>query len=326
MHFVFRSAGCGRFLGALFQATWLAVWGGFAWFAIRAMGGMARDGWAEALTRGLAHPVGWIAGTVAMLFAAGWAFGGLTAVWELLQLLFGVDELTATPEALTLRRGIGPFGIRRTFERSRIREVYVRRDRQVLMMETERGRRALTRLGTSTEREEAAQRLAIVPGPTLPLRWVATAEPDGTLCIGLRRIDGLGCLGVVAAIAIVSLLFALRFVSMLPVWGEATALAFALAMTALTLWGAFSRREWLVAPGRIDSRVRWLSHLRVKSFDPRSLRIDRKRDSDGDERVVLRGTIGGKKKTVYNDLNEDRDVVGLARFLEAKSGWAIPEG
>lgn len=75
---------------------------------------------------------------------------------------------------------------------------------------------------------------------------------------------------------------------------------------------------------RFALRYRWLWHTRVIPVDERSLRVEQSCDSDGDETTALVATVNGRPRTVHSDVNEDRDVLGLARFIEVRSGWSIP--
>jgi hypothetical protein len=114
----------------------------------------------------------------------------------------------------------------------------------------------------------------VSPHETLPQRWIAIDEADGTTCIARRSVDGPGCLLLLGLVAFALALYTLRFSAKLPQWAVAATAVMAVAFTALFLWGAFSRRELLVTRDRVGRRVRWFRFSSVTWFDERSPRVD----------------------------------------------------
>ena len=62
---------------------------------------------------------------------------------------------------------------------------------------------------------------------------------------------------------------------------------------------------------------------RLSPLDDHSLRVEYSVDSDGDESIALVGTSRGKKVTLVRELNDEGDIVRLARYIEEKSGWPV---
>lgn len=319
----FRPRGWGRFALAAFLLLWLSGWAAFEWLALRFLADLSSKP-VDAWVRAAAHPVTWPIAALAILWFALWTFGGVSGIAALARLLFGADQLTVRPAKWMLSKKIGPFALNWNFAKRDIRELYVRRGHAELMIEAEGIRRVVTRLGTPEDRREIARRFAVSPDESLPQRWIAIDDADGITCIARRHVEGPGCLVFLGLMAIAIALYALRFRTELPRWAVAATVAIAIAFTAQFLWGVFSRREFLVSNNRVGRRVRWFLYSSVTWFDEQSLHVDYDRDSDGDERISLRAAVHGKPATLYSDVNEDRDVVGLARYIESRCGWLIP--
>jgi hypothetical protein len=59
---------------------------------------------------------------------------------------------------------------------------------------------------------------------------------------------------------------------------------------------------------------------RTRVCDAASLHIERSTDSDGDETVRLVGMSNGKRVVLLRELNDDRDIVRLERFMRKIAG------
>jgi len=320
---VFRPSGWVRFFVAGFLAFWLCGWGVGEWFALRLVVGAMQGGAESQAAKALAHPVGWMVGGFILTWLLFWSWGGLAALVELLRLVAGRDELTILNDEYVVWRGVGPFGVERRFRREQLRELYVRRRSRDLVLEAGSGRHLVTRCVSLEGRDTIESRFAVASRDTLPLRWTQTEEDGGIVCIEAKALDGPGCLVAIGILFTASALFALFFGDLLPAWGTLIASFIALLLGALFLRGAFGRQQWIVGRDRFALRYRWLWHTRVTPVDERSLRVEHDRDSDGDETTSLVATVNGKSRTLHSDVNEDRDVVGLARFIEARSGWTV---
>lgn len=321
----FEVRGWARFLIVVFLLAWLAGWAVGEWFALRGIVWAFQGGRESPVFRALTQPVGWIMGGFILLWVVAWTIGGAAAIVELGRLLAGRDELSITPSEWTIFRGVGPIGIRKRFLRSEIDDLYVRRRNGPLMLESGEKRHPITSYGTPQELREVVDRFwTSKPGTRLPARWMLTTQADGRLRISRRRFDSPGCLVIVALLAATTLAFALAFATMLPRLATTIAWVIAAMLIALFAWGAFSRRAWLVGRDYASAELQWLQWVKVTPYDARSLHVDHNVDSDGDESFSLLATTGGKKVTIYSELNDDRDVVALARFFEEKTSWTIP--
>lgn len=321
---VFRPSGWLRVLVVAFLAFWLCGWAVGEWFALRLVIGAMHGGVDSQAAKVLTHPAGWAVGGFILTWLLFWTFGGLAALVELLRIVAGRDELTILNDEYVIWRGVGPFGLERRFRREQLRELYVRRKSRDLVIEAGSGRHVVTRGVTIDDRHAIEARFALSSRDTLPLRWNQTEEEGGIVCIEARAFDGPGCLVAVGMLFAASALFVIFFAKQLPTWGTLIAALIALLLGTLFLRGAFQRRQWLVGRDRFALRYRWLWHTRVIPVDERSLRVEQSCDSDGDETTALVASVNGRPRTMHSDVNEDRDVVGLARFIEVRSGWSIP--
>jgi hypothetical protein len=308
----------------LFLLAWLAGWSAFEWLILRGMVWAFEGGWQSPAARALTHPMGWLVGGFLVVWSIGWTIGGLVAVGQLARLIAGVDRISISPDGWSVRRGVGPLGVTRHFPLSEVRDVYVQRPAGPLILETKRGDRTLTSFGSIVEWRAMADRFGNPHAiDELPPGWSARQAAGGVI-IGRSSLDSPGCLGIVAIVAAMSFAYALLFRSELASWGIALALSIAVLMAALFLWGLFSRREWVVRRGEVRMVVRWLAWRREKVFDPESLQLTLRSDSDGDEWVTLAGTVRGRRTTLFNSMNDARTALRLARAVENASGWRIP--
>jgi len=308
----------------LFLVAWLAGWSAFEWLVFRGVVWAFEGGWESPAARSLTHPMGWLVGGFLFIWSIGWTFGGLVAAGHLARLIAGVDRISISPDGWSVRRGLGPFGFTKHFPHSEVRDVYVRRPAGPLILETVRGDRTLTSFGSIVEWRAMADRFGNAHAiDDLPLGWSARPGAGGTI-IGRSSLESPGCLGLVAIVAALSFAYSLLFRSELATWGIAVALTIAVLMAALFLWGLFSRREWVVRRGEVRMVARWLAWRREKVFDPGSLQLTLRSDSDGDEWVTLAGTVQGRHTILFNGMNDARTALRLARAVENTSGWRIP--
>jgi hypothetical protein len=49
----------------------------------------------------------------------------------------------------------------------------------------------------------------------------------------------------------------------------------------------------------------------------------RHRDSDGDEHFALTATVHGRKRKLLHEMNDERNVMRLGRFLATHAGWTL---
>ena len=300
---------------ALFLGLWLCGWAVGEVFAGRALFWM--------LPRlGEAEPSQWAgAGFVAFWFTL-WTLGGLAASGSLLRTVAGRDEIDIGPDAWRVRRGVWGLGRTRTLPVTAMRAVFLSRRGEVVAELDDRDV-VLTRYGTTPEKEAIAARFPPreVPADELPRKW--RAVPDGDrLRVELRRFEGAGCLVLCAAVAVAACALIVG-IDELPRAAFVGCLLAAALFGALSVWGAFSRRGWLVGAGRVASWVSFPGFRRVTGFDRDSLAVTYRRDSDGDEHFALTGRANGKERTLLREMNDERTVLRLGRFLAARAGWTL---
>jgi hypothetical protein len=183
----------GRFFSAAFLAVWLCGWvfgETFAiWMlvkgAIALLTGMPPDPGRAPLQAAPAVLVG-----VFLLFWLSiWTLGGIAAIGELLRLLWGEDRILVASGRLTVTWLRGLFRSNRSFERDAIRRIVLSAPRDNLVLDTMTQHVELSRLGTRSERMEAAGALNIelmlaettdAPRGALPDRWEEIVTPKAS--------------------------------------------------------------------------------------------------------------------------------------------------
>ena len=306
----FRVRGWGRWLVVAFLLAWIAGWGAGEWFALRVL---------------TTRPTNWVIAGFLLLWFILWTIGGVFAITQTLRLIAGRDCITFTPTEVIVWRGVGPFGIERRFPRTDVDDLFVRANNGPLMLDSNGKQFRVSSYGTIEERRDVIARFwtAAKRADLLPRRWITTREANGRIRVTRRGFESPGCLLFVAIAPLFVAMFAIVAGRGLGWIGIGVVWAIVLGLVALALWGAFSRRAWIVGPNYAARETRWFSWERVTVLDPRSLRLDDTTDSDGDQTFFLRGTSRGKSITIYSDLNDDRDVRALAEFFAETTGWRV---
>jgi len=336
-----RPTGIARYFAAAFLVVWLAGWAigevgalGFLLMLIRSVAGSAL---------GLSWPIPggqWISGGAAgfvflflIVWLSLWTFGGLAAIKELLRSLAGEDRVSADSTGVELVRRAGPFERVRTFDRSMIRRARIRRHDKALVIDTTSGTELITTFGTRDERQtmtEWLRRQLSLPeqGPRVetgeaPPGWNMTVES------GTARLNQLDArtrrTGAIVAWFIVGLMGLIWFGSTKtePVSSSAIALAFTLLLTSWAAWVTWSSREWLVQHGQLTSYRRFALWEWERPFWTARLEVVVSTDSDNDEHYKLRVTDELGARTIASELNDEADIVYLARWLAARTGFPL---
>lgn len=335
-----RPTGVARYFGAVFLLVWLAGWAlgetlalGFLVMLIRSVVGSAI---------GMSWPIpggDWIAGGAAgfvflflLVWLTLWTFGGYAAIRELLRTVAGEDHIAVQPAGVELQRRAGPFRRSRTFERSRIRGVRLRRNNRSLVIDTTSGCEEITQYGTVDERRAVAdwlrRQLSLpennrrIDPVAAPPGWRMTIEGGTTHLTksdpGAQRIAAL-ILWVITA-----LLGAIWFGST-----HATTLgsAVALVLTGLFAWTAawttWSRHEWLVQHGRVTASRRFLTWHRERQFKSARLEVTTWTDSDSDDHYALHVLDADGKRKIASEIHDEAEVVDLGEWLAARTGFPL---
>src|SRR6185436_18282332 len=157
-----------------------------------------------------------------------WTVGGITAMGELLRLVWSEDRIVAGPAGITLHTSRGPFRKKVDIPRDEVRAIVPSARGSALAVETPRNTIVLTRNGTQAEREEVAA--------TLRLELGLKDEPPGastTWTPGMAPMVGVIALGM-AALAAFVVRKALGSVALIPPAVIVT--AFALGLAWLAFW------------------------------------------------------------------------------------------
>ena len=336
-----RPTGIARYFGAAFLVVWLTGWAigeigalGFLVMLIRSVAGSAV---------GLSWPVPggeWIAGGAAgfvllflVLWLSLWTYGGLTAINELLRSLAGEDRISADSTGVALARRAGPFERVRTWDRSEIRRVRIRRHDKAVVLDTTSGTELITRFGSHDDRQamtEWMRRQLSLPEQGArfetsepPPGWSMTADGNA---VRLNRLDvSTRRTGAVISWFIVALMGLIWFGSTKsePLSSSAIALVLTLLLVAWASWVTWSSRDWVVQAGQLTSVRRFAFWEWTRPFWTARLEVVVSTDSDNDEHYKLKIIDELGARTIASELNDDADIVYLARWLAARTGFPL---
>jgi hypothetical protein len=341
-----RASGIVRYINATFLVVWLAGWAlgevvalGFLIMLIRSVVGSAA---------GLPWPIpggDWIAGGAAgfvllflLVWLTLWTVGGLAAFNELLRSLAGEDHISVQPAGVELVRRAGPLRRVRTFDRSLIRWVRIRRHDKAVVMDTTSGTELITTYGTVDERrtmtEWLRRQLSLpddgrrVDTAVVPPGWTMTVE-SGTARLSQSNPRAKRA-GATIAWAVVGLTGLIWYGSTQtgPASGSVVALVLTLLLASAAAWVTWSHREWLVRHGQLTSHRRFGTWDWERTFKSARLEVAESTDSDNDDRYELMVIDEQGKRTIASEVNDEADIVDLARWLSARTGFhlTLPHG
>ncbi|HEU4940427.1 MAG TPA: hypothetical protein VFT97_02315 [Candidatus Eisenbacteria bacterium] len=331
-----RPQGIGRLFPAAFLTFWLCGWAvgeGFAlWFLVAGAKAIA-TGQPMGHTPTPPLPVLLAIGAFLIFWLTLWTVGGVTAMGELLRLLWSEDRIVAGPAGITLHTSRGPFRKKIEIPRDEVRAIVPSARGSALAVETPRATIVLTRNGSAAEREEVASMLraelglkdqsASAPvgtwtpgmapieagGP--PKGWEDAISPEGERILvrsAKSRATGARVVGVIALGMAALAVFVVR-----QAWGNLPLMApavittvFALALAWLTFWLAVARSEWKIGSGRIVLRQRFRGTVK-DVFEADRLELTLSSDSDGDETFALMALKG-----------QTASITGSAFFTDPK--------
>ena len=287
----------------------------------------------------------WIAGGAAgfvflflIVWIALWTFGGLAAISHLLRSLAGEDRISVQAARVELVRRAGPFRRVRTFDRSRIRRVRMRRHDKAVVMDTTSGTELISKYGTPDERQtmtEWLRRLLSLPDDgtrvdttAAPPGWQMSVESGTTR---LTRSDPqTRRTAALLAWVIAGLTGLIWFGSTKtgPASGSLAALALTLLLASWAAWVTWSRREWLVRHGQLTSHRRFATWQWERTFKSARLHVVESTDSDNDDLYELKVIDEQGKRTIAIQVNDEADIVDLGRWLASRTGFplTLPRG
>jgi hypothetical protein len=305
--------GFGRFIGAGFLTCWLAGWAVGETVAISVL---AVGAWSIVTKRppGVGHdPVSLMAalpiGLFLLVWLTFWTFGGIAAGRELLQLLFGRDRFTVQHDGLVIEHSLGLFRSVVRLSRNEIRRFYPTSAGAALSVETARGTKVLTRLGTRAERAELEETLNrefnIPPQPALagalPKGWCEelSLERDPVLVKdpAIRRKQARTAWIVFALLSSLWLYFLAS--------GRArsdylSGIIVLLILSAGVGWGAFwlshVRDEWRLKKGRLVLQRRF-GQNRKERFEAVTLELVEDRSGDDPSFELQAAAVGAAPLT-----------------------------
>ena len=320
-----RPRGAGRFFSAAFLLIWLCGWLAGECFALwMLLGGAAALLSSDPPAPGrdpLPLAAALMGGLFLLFWLSLWTLGGWLAGREFLRLLWSEDRILVRPDALVIRRRIGPFRSTRTVPRDSLIGIHVLTRRR-LIAETTGGSVELTNLdqGSGGEELAAALRQALGlgdesarRGQSLPRSWSEVIDDEGRTALvrdeGTRRLRGRFAWGLTVLVAGVAVPVVLAAMAADPLVsdgqlvpdarsgaGSLKAAGIMAALTAVLAWGAWwisrTRLEWRIDPGCLRLRRRSAGGVR-ELFEGRGLELIRSSDSDGDRWYTLNAVAAG---------------------------------
>ena len=318
--------GIGRFFSAGFLAIWLAGWAvgeAFAlWFlavgARSLLTGQPPEPGREPLRPELALP----AGLFLLFWLSLWTLGGVMAGRELLRMLFGRDRIRLGYEALEIEHSYGLFRSREALPRVELRRFYQKRGSAALCVETRRGMKELTRLGTLAERAELEQTLNAeihsagqpAPAGAIPAGWceLSSLERDRVLVkdpASRRKLAWTSWI-VCASLSLIALYLLSATRGRSDQWA---ALLLFVALAAAAGWGAvwlsFGRNEWRLEKGRLLLQRRF-GQNRTMRFEAASLElIEDNSGDDGPSYLLIAVAAGAPARTPNHNAGKHRRTI-----------------
>ncbi len=340
--FRFRPQGPGRFLVAAFLSFWLCGWLVGELFALGLL-------WQALATSQALGPVA----VFLLIWLSLWTLGGYGALREVLRCFWSEDRLQLEPYSLRRQARLGPFRRSVLLPRREIRRVLIQARGSAggaLVAELPGRSVVLTRLGSLTQRQEAAAELqaalrlpaalgqpsalgppsgsvaAETPGPlaALPPGWqVLTPSFGAPLLVPderLRRRQAL-VMGVIT-LALTGLLGLLLngLLAGEGLWVPVVLVGLlALACGWGFVWLGLGRREWRLEPRRLVLQRRF--GARVRSLgEAQGLELVESTDSDGDPWYELRATRpGAAPLRIDRDLRDPLPLAGLGLWLSRQA-------
>ena len=339
----FRASGLVRYLPAAFLAVWLCGWVVGEYFALGLLAGALRN-WL-----GASFPLSWLpemhgsppSGGVQVLFGAFllvwlslWTFGGLVALAQLLQLLFGHEIVRVDGDALVVeRRAPFPLSVSRMSAtdirgfRMRARTVHAdtrRRAVPITQFTTAEEGAELMALLESWRRSYSPASDALAKGDAGIASWLVVTDESGAPALSAggrpRTILGL-VLGAIGAV-------------MLSVLGSMwlTNVGWTARLGSLLLvvpggicayaggWLLLVRETLHPRPGAIERRRVAFGRTWTTVFAPLELAFETVADSDGDLRHALRISGGGNRQNIASALNDPNEPLTLGGWLSERTG------
>lgn len=331
-----RPRGAGRFIVAAFLGFWLCGWAAGETFAAGTLIAGLRQllapeldvAWLPRMTN-LPPANAWPVLAFLAVWLTFWTVGGLFAIAEVLRAFVGADVVRWDHEGVEFERRAGPFVSRRRLRWSEMREPLAR-SRGRLVADTRRGVAPLAALGDDADREQLAAWLAQAwrearggEGESresrehAPRGWRVETGEDGRPLLASdphARRAGAFVVGLLAGVfGLVAALVGGAAAGLASWAGAAVLGTVALLAAAAAAWLALGRDELRPAHGSLRRVRRFLGREQVREFAPARLRLERGRDSDGDERWAL--VVSGPDGSL--ELASDLHAPGAARHLGA---------
>ncbi len=350
--FSLRPTGPGRFFVAAFLSVWLCGWVVGEVFALTALVAVIASlfnvqlgppGWyvnrAESSALVLLIPL------FLIVWLSFWTLGGLSAMRQWMTCLWAREVLVLAPDAIVVRRWIGPFKRTRRLARDQISTVMQTRQGGALQARVGDSTTDLVELGSAEQRRALAEHLraqlslgsgtAEEPGlelpATLPAGWELTVSETGEEMLvpdrAIRRKQA-HAMAVIAALLVVAFSLVLSETLSSSSRGSVAGSAVLGLLGGLSVFGwlrlAYGQVGWVLRSGALEYRSQLGRRSLRIPFQPAQLELRSAIDGDGDESVTLQATDGTRRRVVHRTLNDPISVRQLARWLSSRIG--VPVG
>ena len=264
-----------------------------------------------------------------VLWLTFWTLGGVVALTHVVRSLAGEDVIGLRDGGFELVRRAGPFRRRYKFDRSRIRRLRIRPHDRAVVADMTKGSRVITTFGAPADREAVADWLrrhlgladadSAIGAP--PAAWDVRIEGEVAYLRKVRR--GARLTRSVIAWLLVAATAAAWYASIGhegPIGSIPALIALLLLAvgSAMTTWG---RREWIVRPGELTLHRSFALWTSERPFRSARLEVIHEADSDNDHHYKVVVIDAGGRKTLHSQVHDSGEVVDLANWLAARTGF-----
>lgn len=328
MQITLRNPGCWRIANALFLLVCLGFWAYGEMLSIKVP--LALLGYHVTLPfplpEGRLDPNEVVVAFFAV-WIAGWTYMGIAGTLRFLRALFGRDVIELASGEWRITRFIGPFSTTHTYAPSDGWSPVLRTSAHYLAARRGAKYKIVTRLGTIAERkwirEEIVRRFPDAQEGTLPAGYSAHAGETGGLIVTPDSSRG-GTIGCVIVVLLWNVPLAWWLATQSESYIPVVAIGIGAVLMLFAIMVIFMRQSWLIASDLVEKRTRILGYTRTTRITGGSLRIEEKRDSDGDYVYRLYAVDrGGLQTLLTSSINDPEPARAFAEFVAKETGWNL---
>ncbi len=328
MQITLRNSGCWRVANAVFLLIWVSVWAYGEMLSAKLLLAFLGGPWTLPFPKpdGELQPKEIVIGFL-VIWLLGWTGMGINAVLQFLRALFGRDVIELASGEWRVTRFIGPFGTTRTFLPSDGWSPVFRTSSHYLAARRGAKYKIVTRLGTIAERkwirDEILRRFPQPQEGTVPSGYTTRVAETGGMIVTSEQSRG-GTIGCLVVVLLWNVPLAWWLANESKAYIPIFPILVGVALVALAMMVLFYRELWLVAPNLVEKRTRILGFTRTTRITNATLRIQEKRDNDGDYFFRVYATsAGGKETMLKSSINDPEPARAFAEFVARETGWEI---